>query len=242
VRRKNRLAAAPDRLIMTAMKPDAMRRVFRIACGLLALLAAAASARPAMEAGWCSGVAMAEDVEQNNPIWGLQAELALTDALAIELGVARLQDIDVEERLDARMRAQIGILPISLTLRAKLPAWGFGVRPYLLAGCAWHHYEAVNDIRVKGSARVPETLSWTHAKGRIQDTLGGHAGAGVEWHPSPRWRLFVDYRWGYVEPNATVSGMPAATPEAAYVRNAFRHDLADKYWIGFLRLGLNRCF
>lgn len=173
--------------------------------------------------GFNGSVSAGGDVKQSRLGYGFQGELGLTNNFSVELASSTFSDrISVEGISYKQDITSIGLsgvvrLPISEMLNA-----------HLLGGINYNLISANMDgiTRIGNSGYSFGTT--------VNDTFGGHLGAGLGLRLATNVELFSEYRFTMMNPSGHIMGEIDGTP--------FRRPIDGTYNFGLFKVGLNYAF
>ncbi len=182
------------------------------------------------------------NLERASGVYGGQVVLRGTSPFSIELSALRMNDWDSEERFGITAEGTDHITPITVSARYAVPLHGETVRGYGLAGAGWYHHEKM-DLSFGGLEQHPGLVAVNGvATLDMKETVGYHAGAGLEWSISPKAELFAEYRFAVLENSASLSGITPLNADGAFFIGKVKEDFEDNTDIGIGRIGLNYRF
>jgi opacity protein-like surface antigen len=168
-------------------------------------------------------VSVGGDVVQSRLGFGFQGELGLTNNFSVELASSTFSDeISVEGNNYKQDITSIGIsgvyrLPISEMLNA-----------HFLGGI---DYNLIN-ANMNGIVKLGNT--GYNFGATINDTFGGHLGAGLGLRLAPNVELFSEYRFTMMNPSGQIMGEVNGTP--------FLRTIDGSYNFGLFKVGINYLF
>jgi opacity protein-like surface antigen len=166
---------------------------------------------------------MGGDIEESKVGFGAQAELALSPTFSIELAVSRFSDEWDEDGIS--LEQDLTTIGISAVCRTALAGSMHG---YLLGGIDYNiaEMDAILDSAVYGSSM--------NADVDVDNEMGFHLGAGLNFALHSNWELFAEYRYTFLklEGDISVSGMGMTLSEA----------VEGDYNFGLLKAGINYLF
>ena len=161
------------------------------------------------------------DIEESKVGFGAQAELAINSQFSIELALSRFSDEYDEAGIS--LEQDLTTIGVSVVYRAPL---GENVLGYLLCGLDYNivDMDASIDPAVYGISMNTD----------VDNELGFHIGAGLNFVLQSNWELFAEYRYTFLEleGDISVSAMGISADES------FDGD----YNFGLVKVGVNYLF
>ena len=162
--------------------------------GILALLVGMAGQVQASRLGIHGAYSSGGDVEESEMGFGGQLEVPVNQILSVELAVTKFSD-EIEGN-DSTLDQDLTSIGLSAVFRGplgQLGPLGQQLEGYMLFGANYNTIDA--DINLKNSA-----LSKTgHSNIELDDELGFHIGAGLNFAISYNMELFAEYRYTFLE-------------------------------------------
>jgi opacity protein-like surface antigen len=173
--------------------------------------------------GLNGSVSAGGDVKQSQLGFGFQGEFGITDNFSVELATSTFSDDITVEGLKYRQ----DLTTIGLSGLFRLPITEiFNV--HLLGGIDYNLINANMDGAVMIGNRGYAF------KTNVNDTFGGHLGAGVGFRLANNIELFTEYRFTMMNPTGNIAAEVDGT--------SYRRSIDGSYNFGLFKLGLNYLF
>ena len=193
------------------------------------------------------GFVSGDNVREKGEAFGWQVTLETSPFLSFEFSVSRHEDefraADIDTP-DFPLDAQIDTEVYAFALTGRL-----GFRPleflYMYGGGGVGYYffntdsQSVRESLVASGGGTGMTRT-TNISLDTEEEFGFHVGGGIEFHLTPHWEIFVDYRLVSVDIDTTVKRSTLSLPSGnrSQTRSAFSLD----YDHTLARVGLNYVF
>ena len=169
--------------------------------------------------------------------FGWQVAYAWSPYFSAELALARHKDRVDEQRELPVPSSAFELEAVSLALSARV---GYPVGPLRLYGAGGFGY-----YFLRGDAG--DINRWTPADMRVgidlENVWGYHAALGAEWRLNPRWELFAEYRWVYLDSDLTYRVTTSRLGADGVMQRGTQRITDDfPYDHGLIRAGVNYCF
>ncbi|MCI5224298.1 MAG: porin family protein [Candidatus Electrothrix sp. AR4] len=171
------------------------------------------------------------DVEESEAGFGAQAEFSINPIFSIELSVSRFSD-DLEE--EDGMSIEQDLTTIGLSAVCRMP-FAENMHGYLLGGMDYNIIEVdftaepaiYNGISVNRNADID-----------MDNEVGFHVGAGLNFAFQNNWELFTEYRYTFLETEG--EGVVSASTMGRMASKSIGGDY--DYDFGLLKIGVNYLF
>lgn len=195
-----------------------------ISTGILALLIGATSQAQATRLGIHGGYSNGGDVENSQLGIGGQMELPINHVLSMEFAVTKFSDEMESDYMT--LDQDVTSLGLSAIFRGPL---GPQLDGYMLFGANYNIFDT--DV----SFDSPSYASYYSASMELDDQVGFHVGAGVNFAVTYNMELFAEYRYTFLETDGEM--------EISDIYGATSIDEGDfSYDFGLAKLGLNFLF
>lgn len=163
--------------------------------GVGALTAGTAGAQTAGDIGAHVSRAQVRDATDANYLGGLHAELRPIPMLGFNASVDLRSDEEFSIQTGPTTTSSLHVRTVPITVSGKLylPIAPM-ITPYGLLGAGWYHqvFDFSPDLEAQGIRDHDET------------TFGWHVGFGANLNLQPRFGVYADARWIFLDPNRTV--------------------------------------
>jgi opacity protein-like surface antigen len=163
------------------------------------------------------------DVEDSSPGFGVQAELAINRMFSVELAVTRFSDEYDDKAVS--IEQDLTTFGLSGVYRAPLAEQLCG---YLLGGLSY------NVVDMDASLNAAVYGSGFDVGIDVDNDIGMHLGAGLNFALQNNWELFTEYRYTFLELEGDVS--------VTSMQSAYREPIKGDYDFGLLKVGANYRF
>ncbi|CAK8725119.1 Opacity protein [Candidatus Electrothrix laxa] len=162
--------------------------------GILALLVGMASQAQASRLGIHGVYSSGGDVEESEIGFGGQLELPVNQVLSVELAVTKFSDeIEGSDSTIDQDLTSIGLSAVFRGPLGPLGPLGQQLEGYMLFGANYNSIDT--DVSLKNSA----ASSGVSSNMELDDELGFHIGAGLNFAISYNMELFAEYRYTFLE-------------------------------------------
>ncbi|MDL1978801.1 MAG: porin family protein [Deltaproteobacteria bacterium] len=201
-----------------------MKRVLSMIGMLLVCVAVTSHAQEMRSrAGAHGAYSVGGDIEESKAGFGAQAELAVNSNFSIELALSRFSDEYNEAGIS--LEQDLTTIGVSAVYRAAL---GENVHGYLIGGLDYNivDMDASIDPAVYGISM--------NADVDVDNEVGFHVGAGLNFPLQNNWELFAEYRYTFLELEGDISVSAMGITES--------RSLEGDYDFGLLKVGVNYLF
>jgi len=213
----------------------------KITIGVFLLSVGVSLAEVRFSAGPTGGMTLGGVTEQRMPVYGGQVAAHFDTGVSVELAVLRFTDEPVEERLGISVTADQDIMPVQLSMRLNRSLRDKRMDAYVLAGIGMYFGET-SGFEIRGLVPGGPVTQTGPLEVERNDAFGYHWGVGLEWAFTGRVSGLLEYRYGIMDSNASLSGLTATGPGGQMAIEAFERDFWDNEEMGLLRIGVNGRF